>query len=87
MSRIARLDRPLRRRVGSLIIEIHARGVTLRGHGRRKRRTFTWQQIAALDEPGSVQAASDEAIGCRVLKQLHANPQGGPGHANGRIKP
>lgn len=86
MSRIARLDRPLRRRVGDLVIEIHAKGVTIRGHNRRKRRTYTWQQIAALDQPGTVQAAADEAIGRRVLKQLHATPQGEPAHANGRVK-
>ncbi|PQO39373.1 hypothetical protein C5Y96_05830 [Blastopirellula marina] len=86
MASVVELNRPIRRRVGNLIIEIHEKGITLRGSGRRKRRTFTWEQIAALDQAGTVQAASDEALGRRVLKSLHALPKGGIPHANRRVK-
>lgn len=75
MSRTTALTKSIKRRVGDLVITIDARGVTLRGFRRRKGRRFTWQQIAALDEPGTVCAAQDEAIGRRVLNDLHANPK------------
>ena len=62
----------LRRRVGDLVVTIDLEGVELRGHGMRKRRRFTWEQIASLDHEETLLRVADEAIGRRVLRDMKA---------------
>jgi hypothetical protein len=46
-------------------------GITIRGYRRRKRRTYTWEQVAALaaDDLPLVRAA-EQLAGARVLSQI-----------------
>lgn len=74
---VRQLSRPIRRRVGRLVVTITADGVELRGYRRRRLRRFlSWAQIASLSD-AAVQPllAGDEAsIGSAELLALKADP-------------
>ncbi|GAA4443052.1 hypothetical protein [Bremerella cremea] len=78
MSRVTKIEQPLRRRIGKLVIEITAQGIRMRGYRCRKWHAVTWLQIAALDNADNPQdtvgAASDRQIGLRRLREMRAVP-------------
>ena len=65
------LKRPIQRRIGNLVIRVSEAGIAIRGYRRRKRRTYTWEQVAslALDDLPLVRAA-EQAEGAKTLSQI-----------------
>lgn len=75
MSKIARLEKPIRRRIGRMVVEISEEGIRIRGVGRHKWHAVAWQQVAALDNAADDQEtlsrAIDRKVGMRRLAELH----------------
>ena len=75
------LKKPLRRKIGDLVIEVTRDGLKLRGFNRRKSHRVSWAQIFALDsiddEDATIGRHADERAGTRILKRLHADPTAG----------
>ena len=65
------LKRPIKRRIGGLVVQVSESGITIRGYRRRKSRTYTWEQVASLaaDDLPLVRAA-EQVAGTTVLSGL-----------------
>ena len=70
MSRIAQIEKPLRRRIGRMVVEIGPHGIRLRAFGRRTWHQVTWEQVAALDNAGDQQETLSRSIDTRVGTEL-----------------
>lgn len=72
MPKLIELRRPIRRRLGDLVIEIRPDGLTLRGRRRRNPRTYSWEQIASLAEAGDLEVIreTETAAGRRELARI-----------------
>ena len=74
---VRELSRPIRRRVGRLVVTITTDGVELRGYRRRRLRRFlSWAQIASLSDSQQqpLLAGDESAIGNAELLALKADP-------------
>lgn len=72
MARIIELDRPIRRRIGSLTIRIEREAVYVRGRGRRTWRRIDWDRILSLLESSDhpVLEEVEAATGRRIRTKL-----------------
>jgi len=64
-------NKPVIRRVGQMVVEIDAIGVTLRRYRGRRRIELTWEQVAGLsglDEP--ITAVAEKQVGMRELRRV-----------------
>ena len=68
---LTRLGNPVVRRVGKLIVRIHAHGIDLRGYRRRRWTSYTWSQVAGLaDGERPILKSEEIATGRRALEQI-----------------
>lgn len=76
MSQLAKLQKPLKRRIGDLVVEITPDGIAIRGFGRKKRLRLSWEQVAfaAADSRPAIVSAETKA-GERVLDQIKPQPR------------
>jgi hypothetical protein len=75
---LTRLQKPLTRVVGSLVVTIDAHGVEIRGLRKRKlRKRLTWAQVAALESEPSVLRVAEQTAGARELQRLAATLERG----------
>ena len=78
MSKVAKIKKPIRRRIGNLVVEIGPNGIRLRGFRRRKWHAASWEQIAALDDDNDPQLTLgrtiDRQAGAKRLQCMQANP-------------
>ena len=71
---LTELKRPLTRRVGRLVVTIDPEGITLRGYGQRKRRWFSWAQVASLgDKTHPAIRMAENVDGKRQLEAMGAD--------------
>jgi hypothetical protein len=65
------LKRPVKRRIGNLVVQLSESGITIRGYRRHKGRDYTWEQVAslAMDDLPLVRAA-EQAAGITVLAEV-----------------
>lgn len=74
--RITKLKKPLKRRIGNLIIRITTEGLFLRGHRRRYWKYVSWQEVAAVIDTPEMLLLSEIKRGAAVLEEMTVSKKG-----------
>lgn len=76
MSQVTKLKKPFTRRIGRIVIRVHAWGLEIKGYRCRRWKRATWQQIASLaDESEPILLQEELSRGARTLEALGAKDE------------